>query len=102
MTDVQKKQLEEVKYSVLKQKKFYKHLIFYLLLNILFTFISKIKFTIIGNFVLSNNFNENGFIATPIWLFWGIFLMLHALVVFVFPAFFGSDWRQKKINEYLK
>ncbi len=57
MTDVQKKQLEEVKCSVLKQKKFYKHLIFYLLLNILFTFIIKIKFTIIGNFVLSNNFN---------------------------------------------
>ena len=46
------------------------------------------------------------YVSGPSWwvqwplLGWGIALVLHALGVFVFDTRFGSDWEQRKAQEY--
>jgi hypothetical protein len=60
------------------------------------------SFKIFGNFILSNQFNGDGFRHIPIWLFWGIFLALHALKTFGFLNFYGKEWEERKIQEFMK
>ncbi len=66
---------------------FYLHLIIYLIAN--------------AGLVLIDVLDGDGWwfdwIAVP----WGIFLVGHAIVVFVGGRFFGSEWEQRKVDKYL-
>ena len=82
-------------------KKFYKHVVFYLFINLLIAFFGAFSFKIFGDFIVSNQYENNGFVHYPLWFVWGFFLALHALIVFVFPDIFGNCWKEKKIKEFM-
>lgn len=90
-----------VKSKIEEIKKFYKHLVFYVFMNLLITFLGSFSFKIFGDFIVSNQYDDGGFMHYPLWLVWGFFLALHALKVFVFPDVFGNRWKEKKIKELM-
>lgn len=83
------------KEQVKKIRGFYTHLFIYVVINI---------FIIAGTFydrplTFANFFRFETF-ATA--LFWGIGIAAHWSGVIGKDIFFGKDWEQRKINEYLK
>lgn len=86
-----KKRLEEL-------KRFYIHLAIYLIVNL-----------IIGAFKVNDNMQDGdsfyeaitsyNFYLTP--FLWGIGLLSHAFKTFGLNFFLGSNWQQKKIDEYM-
>ena len=102
MKNLTGKKLWKAKQRIEVIKKFYKHLVTYILVNLFLTFVWKFSFKLMGNFVISNQFNEEGFRHIPIWFIWGIFLALHALITFGFLNLFGKGWEERKIDEFMK
>lgn len=75
-------------------KGFYIHLLVYVLVN---------AFNIISNFK-TDFFGTEAFWRWETWstaLFWGIGLLAHGLSVFGRDLFFGADWEEKKIREFM-
>ena len=76
-------------------KGFYIHALIYLLVNAS------------GIFVRTNGelfLNPRNFWSWETWdttIFWGIGLVAHGMSVFGRDLFFGSDWEQKKIQEFM-
>lgn len=101
MTDTNTAKLNIIKNKIEDIKKFYKHLVFYIFINLIITFLGTITFKVFGDFIISNQYDENGFVHYPLWFVWGIILGLHALKVFVFPDIFGNNWKEKKIKKYM-
>ena len=85
-----KKAYKEVK----KIKDFYMHLLVYLAVNA-FIIISDFNRSLIGG---SEFWNWNTFSTA---LFWGIGLVAHGASVFGKNIFFGSNWEEKKIQEFM-
>lgn len=84
-------QYQAAKERVQKIKGFYIHATVYVLVNI---------FIIYSNAVTDHQgfaTMENYYTA----LFWGIGLMVHALVVFAPNFFLGKDWEERKIKELM-
>ncbi|MCG9792422.1 2TM domain-containing protein [Flavobacterium algicola] len=75
-------------------KGFYVHILVYVLVNIFLISSSISREELEGGF----NFNPRLF-STPI--FWGIGLVAHGLSVFGRNLFFGSNWEEKKIQEFM-
>ena len=69
---------------------FYWHLASYVIVNLFLIFL-------IGR--NTDNFWSFGTFSTPI--FWGIGLFFHFLSVFGPDFFFGKNWEQRKIKEYM-
>lgn len=75
-------------------KGFYIHLVIYILIN---------------SYNLVSIFNQNIFGDAVFWkwntwsviFFWGIGLTAHGLSVFGRDLFFGADWEEKKIQEFM-
>lgn len=101
MENLNDKNLKRAKAKVEEIKNFYNHIFIYIAVNLFITFVWKFSFTIFGNFIVSNQFNEDGFTHIPIWFIWGIFLALDALKTFGFLNFFGKDWEERKIDEFM-
>lgn len=80
--------------KVKKLKGFYMHLIVYVLVNILIVFIN------INDLEPGESYfkMENFFTA----FFWGIGLAAHGLSVFGHIFFFGSNWEERKIKEFME
>ena len=74
-------------------RKFYGHLLVYLIVNIE---ISGIK---IYNDMVDGDVLVFGTMA--VWVFWGIGLAFHAFKVFGLPKILGKNWEEEKINEYM-
>tara|TARA_X000000950_G_C13577541_1_gene522118 strand:+ start:305 stop:616 length:312 start_codon:yes stop_codon:yes gene_type:complete len=102
MDDLQKVQLQRAKKKVETIKKFYKHVITYILVNLFLTFVWSFKFKIFGDLIFSNQYNSDGFKHIPFWLIWGIFLLFDAFRTFGFFAFFNKNWEERKIKEFMK
>tara|TARA_R110002049_G_scaffold609_3_gene3425 strand:+ start:4066 stop:4377 length:312 start_codon:yes stop_codon:yes gene_type:complete len=102
MKNSENKKLVRARIRVEEIKKFYKHVVTYILINLFLTFIWNFSFKLFGNFVVSNQYNEVGFKHIPIWLIWGVFLALHGIKTFGFPNLFGKNWEEKKIDEFMK
>ena len=102
MENTNENKLLKAKLRVEEIKKFYKHLTIYVLVNLFLTFVWKFSFKIFGNFIVSNQFDVDGFEHIPIWLLWGLFLVLHGLKTFGYLTFFGKDWEERKIKEFMK
>ncbi|MCK5401983.1 MAG: 2TM domain-containing protein [Flavobacteriaceae bacterium] len=87
------------RYKVEKIKRFYKHLAAYIIVNSL---IFGIK--IIRNLTHGETFSEAFFDINfyGIWLFWGIGLVFHAFAVFGTDYFFGKNWEENKIKQFME
>lgn len=77
-----KKQVESI-------KGFYSHLAFYLVFNGIIIFIN-LKYS-----------------PNVLWFFWttfswGLGLFIHALKVFKWFSFFGKDWEEKKLQQFIE
>lgn len=86
-----KKKTEEI-------KKFYKHLIIYVVVNII---ISAVKVTdyLDGGFTLEETFSQLDIYI--VWLIWGFFILLRAVKTFKANAILGADWEERKIKEIM-
>jgi hypothetical protein len=102
MENLNEKKLLKAKLKIAEIKKFYEHVVIYILVNLFLTFIWSFSFKLAGNFITSNQFDGDGFTHIPIWLIWGIFLGLHALKTFGFSHIFGIDREKRKIDELMK
>jgi hypothetical protein len=101
MKNLEGRKLKRAVQRVEEIKKFYKHVVAYVLINLFFGFIWNFSFKLVGDFIVSNQFNGGDQKHLPIWFLWGIFLTLHGLKTFVFPNLFGKDWEEKKVKEYM-
>lgn len=79
-------------------KKYYRHLIAYIVVNI---GISAIKVNDIMD--RGDTFSEafQDFDVYAVWLFWGIGLAFHTFKVFGAKLFLDKNWEEKKIQEYM-
>lgn len=102
MEKISDKKLAKARQRVEEIKVFYKHVIIYIFVNLFLAFVWKFSFKIFGDFVISNQFNDDGFTHIPIWFIWGIFLVAEAFKTFGFDNFYGRNWEERKINEYMK
>jgi hypothetical protein len=94
--------LLKAKQRVKDLKEFYKHVVAYVLVNLFLAFVWKFSFKIFGDFVVSNQFNDDGFTRIPIWFIWGIFLLADAVKTFGLTNRFTKDWEEIKIKEFMK
>ena len=102
MKNLNNKKLIRAKQRVEEIKKFYKHAVAYILVNLFLAFIWNFSFKLVGDFTISNQFNSEGFTHIPIWFVWGIFLAFDALKTFGYLNLFGKDWEEKKIKEFME
>ena len=102
MENLNDKKLIRAKLRVEEIKEFYKHLVIYILVNLFLTFVWNFSFKLFGDFIVSNQFDGDGFTYIPIWFIWGIFLIIDALKTFGFLNLFGKDWEERKIDEFMK
>jgi len=95
---IQERKYIKAQKRVEKIKKFYKHLIVYIIVNVFLTgiFIS-------GDINDGDTFNEAflNYHNYKIWIFWGIGIVFQALNIFGTSFFFNKDWENRKIKEYV-
>lgn len=99
----QEKRLIKARKRVDEIKGFYKHLAVYLIINLLLTFVVHffdVTIRIIDGLELGNDIGI-WFYNYPVWIIWGIILLIDAARVFVFPKVLGSDWQERKIREFM-
>jgi len=87
------------KKRVYEIKKFYKHVIFYLMINFFF----------IGRRIYKDITNGESLIDAftdienyDFFFWWAIILIIHAVKVFGFPNVFNKNWEALKIKEFMK
>jgi len=103
---LEEKKKKRIQNKVSTLKKFYDHLTAFIIVNIVFALtsnISEINIHIFRGYKISNlwsNFDHPKIF--PLWLVWGIFLLLNAIHVFSVPLFFGEQWENKKIESIMK
>jgi hypothetical protein len=86
--------------KVKRIKGFYSHLRIYLIINILII-IASVKGDIFGGYIhIRDGGLFNWHTYSPAF-FWGIGLLAHALSVFGEDVFFGREWEEKKIKQYI-
>ncbi len=87
------------RYKVGRIKGFYEHLAGYIIINSLIY-----GFKIIKNLNFGDSFSEIWVDINfyGIWLFWGIGLAFHAFSVFGVNYFFGQNWEENKIKQFMK
>lgn len=92
-----KKRLEEI-------KEFYKHILVYIIINVVFSFLCY-KFNIIVKIFeglsITNNISEISIGKYSLWFLWGIILIIDFFRVFGFRKMFGREWESKKVKEFM-
>ena len=102
MGNLENRKLKKALQRVEEIKKFYKHVVAYTLINLLLAFVWNFSFKLVGDFVISNQFDGGDHKYLPIWFLWGIFLVLHGVKTFAFPNVFGKDWEARKVDEFMQ
>lgn len=87
------------KKRVKRIKGFYTHLIVYLVINTIISFI-KIYDDLAEGTPFGEAFFEFGTLSS--WMLWGIGVIIHAFSVFVLPYILGHNWEERKIEEYMR
>ena len=79
-------------------RKFYKHLIVYVVVNIVIS-----GFKIKGYMEEGDSFEEALVLLDTwiVWAVWGVFVLLQAIRTFKSNVILGADWEEKKIREYM-
>ena len=98
-----KDQIEEAKYLRAKKrieqiKKFYKHVMIYLIVNLFISFFKVRDYMREGDTFMEALENLDVYI---VWIIWGFFLLLQAVKTFNANMILGSDWEERKIKEYM-
>ncbi|MEO9570142.1 MAG: 2TM domain-containing protein [Polaribacter sp.] len=101
MENLTEQKLFKAEQKVKEIKEFYKNVVIFIIVNMFLTFVWKFSFKIFGDFVISNHFNEDGFVHIPIWLIWGFFLLFSGLKTFGYLNIFGKNWEERKIKEFM-
>jgi hypothetical protein len=102
MENLENRKLKKAMQRVEEIKKFYKHVVAYGLINLFLAFVWNFSFKLVGDFVISNQFDGGDHKYLPIWFLWGIFLVLHGVKTFAFPNVFGKDWEARKVDEFMQ
>jgi hypothetical protein len=97
-------ELEGLKYlrakkKVEKIKGFYVHLSVYVAVNLFISGIIIYGLTYDDGDTFGEAFSNFGVYST--WVFWGIGVFFHWLGVFGFNSFFGGNWEEKKLKEFM-
>lgn len=79
-------------------KKFYKHLTFYILINLVF-----IVYRIFKDIDYGSTFVEafTDISNYKIFFWWGVILILHGVSVFGKDLLFNKEWEERKVKEYM-
>ena len=101
MENLENRKLKKAMQRVEDIKKFYKHAVAYCLRNLVLAFVWNFSFKLVGEFVISNQFDGGDHKYLPIWFLWGIFLVLHGVKTFAFPNV-GKDWEARKVDEFMQ
>lgn len=101
----QSTKLKRAQKRVLDIKGFYNHLAVYIIIiGALFILQGKFNFILLSADAIGNpdftKWLDWNFYGTPI--LWGIGLAFHAIKVFGNFSFFGKEWEERKIEEFLK
>ena len=86
--------LERATKRVKQIKGFYKHVMIYIIVNSLLILLNYFDLDEGEKFLQFSTFSTL--------FFWGIGLLFHAIKVFGKNIFLGTDWEEKKINQYMK
>ena len=86
-------------YKVKRIKRFYKHLAAYIIVNTLILVLKFIRNLDRGETFIEAFLDINFY---GIWLLWGIGLAFHAFCVFGTDYFFGKNWEENKINQFME
>jgi low temperature requirement protein LtrA len=84
---------EAAERKVKRLKGFYTHLVIYLCVNIIIVFVNFDELLPGESYFKMENFYTA--------FFWGIALLINGLSVFGNLYFFGSDWEERKIKEFM-
>ena len=79
-------------------RKFYKHLVVYVLVNIIISTYKMIDY-MDGGYTFDEAFFQLDIFI--VWMIWGVFVVLQAVRVFGSNVFLGKDWEDKKIQEMM-
>ena len=79
-------------------KKFYKHLSFYLIVNLFFIGRRIYKDINYGDSVIEAFTDVDNY---RFFFWWGIILIFHAVKTFGFPNLFNKDWEERKVKEFM-
>lgn len=91
---IEQQRFERAQKRVKKISGFYKHLMVYVLVNL---FLITLQFFNLGK---GEKFFEFSTFSTA--FFWGIGLAFHVISVFGKNIFLGSNWEEKKIQEFME
>ncbi|OYQ43865.1 histidine kinase [Flavobacterium cyanobacteriorum] len=90
----EQRRLEQARKKVQSIMGFYKHLIAYVIVNLFLLAYKAFSLEAGETFFTFSTFSTA--------FFWGIGLMFHAVGVFATGIFFGSNWEERKIREYME
>lgn len=93
LTEIERQKFERAKKRVRAIAGFYKHLMSYILVNLVLISLQYFKLEPGEKFFEFSTFS--------VAFFWGIGLAFHAIGVFGTNVFLGHDWEEKKINELM-
>lgn len=99
----EEKKLIRARARVEEIKGFYKHLTVYLIVNLFLTFVIHffdVTIRIVDGIELGSDMGL-WIYEYPVWIIWGIILLIDAARVFVFPKFLGTEWQERKIEELM-
>ena len=90
---------ERAKKCVEELKGFYKHLMVYIMVNIMITTVIVVSQMYNGGSFIDALWNFGSFST---WFFWGIGVFFHGLKVFSFNPFFNKNWEERQIQKYME
>lgn len=79
-------------------KKFYKHLVIYILVNLAIS-VYKVVDYVEGGYSFEEAFFQLDIFI--VWIIWGVFVILQAIKTFKAGAILGADWEERKIQEIM-
>ncbi|MEJ2584762.1 MAG: 2TM domain-containing protein [Robiginitalea sp.] len=95
LTESKKEKLRRAKKRVDELKGFYVHLMVYLVINVFILAILMVE----GSQMGESGMTWYSFTTA---IFWGIGLLIHAVVVFRLNPFFGKAWEARMIRKYME
>lgn len=90
---------QRAKHRVRRIKGFYTHLTVYIMVNLAITLIRIVKDIRRGDGLFEAILDGDNY---GLLTFWGVFVVIHGIIVFTLPKFFGYEWEARKIEQFMK
>ena len=82
-----------------KIRKFYKHLVIYVIVNIFISYFKVTKYMGYDDYTFEEAFFQLD--TFVVWIIWGVFVILQAIKTFKAGTILGADWEERKIQEIM-